>query len=322
MTDPHDFRIVFMGTPEFAAVNFRALVEAGFNVVLCCCQPDKPVGRKQILTPPPVKVAALENNIEVYQPNTLKTEEAYNKILEAKPDMIVTAAYGKLLPVNVLSIPKYGCINCHGSLLPERRGSAPVQRAVMDGDKVTGITIMEMAEGMDTGDILIQKELEIGPDMHSDELMMALADLSASMLPSAIIDIAEGKITPVKQDDSKATYCPPLSSEEGHFTWDMPAGIIHNRVRALSSWPGAYTEAGDRKLKIYDTRIASELPPFADLSLAESAAPGTVIAAKGADLIVKCGEGFIKIVELQFAGGKRLMARDVAHNYKPGQVFS
>ena len=322
MINPHDFRIVFMGTPEFAAVNFRALVEAGFNVVLCCCQPDKPVGRKQILTPPPVKVAALENNIEVYQPNTLKTEEAFNKISEAKPDMIVTAAYGKLLPVNVLRIPKFGCINCHGSLLPERRGSAPVQRAVMDGDKVTGITIMEMAEGMDTGDILIQKELEIGPDMHSDELMMALAELSASMLPSAVTDIAEGKITPVKQDDSKATYCPPLSSEEGHFTWDMSAQTIHNKVRALSSWPGAYTEAGDRKLKIYDTRITVELPPFADLSLAGSSAPGTVIAAKGADLIVKCGDGFIKIVELQFAGGKRLMARDVAHNYKPGQVFT
>lgn len=322
MINPHDFRIVFMGTPEFAAVNFRALISAGFNVVLCCCQPDKPVGRKQILTPPPVKVAALENNIEVYQPNTLKTEEAFNKISEAKPDMIVTAAYGKLLPVNVLEIPKYGCINCHGSLLPARRGSAPVQRAVMDGDKVTGITIMEMAEGMDTGDILIQKELEIGPDMHSDELMMALAELSASMLPSAVTDIAEGKITPVKQDDSKATYCPPLSSEEGHFTWDMPAQIIHNRVRALSSWPGAYTEAGDRKLKIYDTRIVAELPPFADLSVAQSAVPGTVVAAKGADLIVKCGDGFIKIVELQFAGGKRLMARDVAHNYKPGQVFT
>jgi len=322
LINPHDFRIVFMGTPEFAAVNFRALVEAGFNVVLCCCQPDKPVGRKQILTPPPVKVAALENNIEVYQPNTLKTEEAFNKISEAKPDMIVTAAYGKLLPVNVLRIPKFGCINCHGSLLPERRGSAPVQRAVMDGDKVTGITIMEMAEGMDTGDILIQKELEIGPDMHSDELMMALAELSASMLPSAVTDIAEGKITPVKQDDSKATYCPPLSSEEGHFTWDMSAQTIHNKVRALSSWPGAYTEAGDRKLKIYDTRITVELPPFADLSLAGSSAPGTVIAAKGADLIVKCGDGFIKIVELQFAGGKRLMARDVAHNYKPGQVFT
>lgn len=322
MTEPYDLRIVFMGTPEFAAVNFRSLIDAGFNVVLCCCQPDKPVGRKQILTAPPVKVEALARGIEVFQPNTLKSEESYNKILEAKPDMIITAAYGKLLPPNVLAIPRFGCINCHGSLLPARRGSAPVQRAVMDGDKITGITIMEMAEGMDTGDILIQKELEIGPDMHSDELMMALADLSASMLPQAVIDITEGKLSPVKQDESKATYCPPLSSEEGHFTWDMPVEIIHNKVRALSTWPGAYTEAGDRKLKIYDTRIVSELPQTADFSIAESAVPGMVVAAKGADLIVKCGSGFIKIVELQFAGGKRLMARDVAHNYKPGQVFS
>lgn len=322
MTEPYDLRIVFMGTPEFAAVNFRSLIDAGFNVVLCCCQPDKPVGRKQILTAPPVKVEALARGIEVFQPNTLKSEESYNKILEAKPDMIITAAYGKLLPPNVLAIPRFGCINCHGSLLPARRGSAPVQRAVMDGDKISGITIMEMAEGMDTGDILIQKELEIGPDMHSDELMMALADLSASMLPQAVIDITEGKLSPVKQDESKATYCPPLSSEEGHFTWDMPVEIIHNKVRALSTWPGAYTEAGDRKLKIYDTRIVSELPQTADFSIAESAVPGMVVAAKGADLIVKCGSGFIKIVELQFAGGKRLMARDVAHNYKPGQVFS
>ena len=311
-----------MGTPEFAEVNLRALVEGGFNVVLCCCQPDKPVGRKQILTPPPVKVYALEKGIEVYQPNTLKTEEAFAKISEADPDMIVTAAYGKILPPAILEIPKFGCINCHGSLLPARRGSAPVQRAVLEGDTVTGITIMMMAEGMDTGDILIQKEIAIGPDMHSDELMMSLADLSASMLPQAVIDLSEGKLTPVKQDDSKATYCPPLASEEGHFTWDMKASEIHNKVRALSSWPGAYTEAGERKLKIYDTRVVDVLPDVADKALAETASPGTIIASKGENLIIKCAEGYIKILELQFAGGKRLHSRDVSHNYKPGQVFS
>ena len=311
-----------MGTPEFAQVNLRALVEGGFNVVLCCCQPDKPVGRKQILTPPPVKVYAVEQGIEVYQPNTLRTEEAFEKISGFSPDMIVTAAYGKILPPAILEIPKFGCINCHGSLLPARRGSAPVQRAVLEGDKVTGITIMMMAEGMDTGDILIQKEIEIGPDMHSDELMMSLAELSASMLPQAVIDLSEGRLTPVKQDDSKATYCPPLSSEEGHFTWDMDASVIHNKVRALSSWPGAYTEAGDRKLKIYDTRVIDVLPDTADKALAEQAGPGTIVASKGENLIIKCGNGFIKILELQFAGGKRLHSRDVSHNYKPGQAFS
>ena len=148
-------------------------------------------------------------------------------------------------------------------------------------------TIMEMAEGMDTGDILIQNELEFGRDMHSDELMMAHAGLSVSFLPSAVSDIVEGKIFPVRQDDSKATYSPPLSSEEGHFTWDMSAQMIHNKVRALGSWPSAYTETGDRKLKIYDTRIAYELPPFAELSTAESALSCSIVAAKGADLIVK-----------------------------------
>ena len=322
MINPRDLRIVFMGTPEFAAVNLRALIDAGFNIVLCCCQPDKPVGRKQILTPPPVKVQAQQSGIEVFQPATLRTEEAYSVISKACPDMIVTAAYGKILPPNILEIPRYGCINCHGSLLPERRGSAPVQRAVLDGDTVTGITIMKMSEGMDTGDILIQKEQPIGPDMHSDELMSALAELSASILPSAVIDITEGKITPVKQDETKATYCPPLSSDDGLFTRDMPAHLIHNKVRALSSWPGAYTMAGDRKLKIYDSRVVSELPAFADLSVAASAEPGTIVASKGSDLIVKCGNGFIKIIELQFAGGKRLNSRDVAHNYKPGQTLA
>ena len=321
MTDPRDLRIVFMGTPEFAAVNLRALISAGFNVVLCCCQPDKPVGRKQILTPPPVKVEAEKSGIEVYQPATLRTDEAFVKISEAKPDMIVTAAYGKILPVSILEIPKYGCINCHGSLLPERRGSAPVQRAVMDGDKVTGITIMMMAEGMDTGDMLVQKELPIGPDMHSDELMMALAELSASILPKAVTDLAEGLLTPVKQDDSKATYCPPIASEEGHFTWDLPASVIHNKVRALSSWPGAFTESGDKKLKIYDSRVVSELPEHTDKDLADQALPGVIVYSKGQDLIIKCGDGFLKILELQFAGGKRLASRDVAHNYKPGQTI-
>ena len=322
MTDPRDLRIVFMGTPEFAAVNLRALINAGFNVVLCCCQPDKPVGRKQILTPPPVKVEALQNGIEVYQPATLKTDEAFNKINEASPDMIVTAAYGKILPVSILNIPGFGCINCHGSLLPARRGSAPVQRAVMDGDTVTGITIMMMAEGMDTGDMLVQKELPIGPDMHSDELMQSLAELSASILPKAVTDLVDGLLTPVKQDESKATYCPPIASEEGHFTWDMPAISIHNKVRALSSWPGAYTEAGERKLKIYDSRVTSKLPDFADKDLADKALPGTIVASKGADLIIKCGSDYLKVVELQFAGGKRLNARDIAHNYKAGQVLS
>lgn len=310
-----------MGTPEFASVNLRALISAGFNVVLCCCQPDKPVGRKQILTPPPVKVEAEKSGIEVYQPSTLRTDEAFVKISEAKPDMIVTAAYGKILPISILEIPKFGCINCHGSLLPARRGSAPVQRAVMDGDKVTGITIMMMAEGMDTGDMLVQKELAIGPDMHSDELMMALAELSASMLPQAVIDLTEGKLKPVKQDDSKATYCPPIASEEGHFTWDQSASLIHNKVRALSSWPGAYTESGERKLKIYDSRVVTDLPDIADKTLAEQASPGTIVASKGPNLIVKCGNDFLNILELQFAGGKRLDSRDVSHNYKPGQAI-
>ena len=312
MTDPRDFRIVFMGTPEFAAVNLSALIKAGYNVVLCCCQPDKPVGRKQILTPPPVKVMALENGIEVYQPSSLKTEEAFQKISEASPDMIVTAAYGKILPPNILGIPKFGCINCHGSLLPARRGAAPVQRAILEGDKVTGVTIMKMDAGMDTGDILKTVEVPIDPDIHTDELMMELAHKGADLLISMIDDYVDGKITPIPQDGSKATMCPPIAPEEGHFEWSDKAKDIHNRVRALSSWPGASTVCGGKKLKIYDSRV------MPDRGYVDGPA-GTVVAAHKSDLIVRCGEGCLKINSLQSEGGKRLNAADCAHNYKVGQ---
>ena len=202
-----DLKIIFMGTPEFAGTNLKALTDAGFDVVLALCQPDKPIGRKHILTAPPVKVTAQENGIEVYQPDSLKTEEALSKLSSYNADLIVTAAYGKILPKSVLDLPKYGCINCHGSILPARRGSAPVQRAILEGDKVTGVTFMKMDVGMDTGDIIDKVEVDIEPDEHTDSLMNRLAQASAQKLPSVIDDWVEGKLTTIKQDDALATYC-------------------------------------------------------------------------------------------------------------------
>ena len=312
MSDRSDLRIIFMGTPDFASVCMDSLVKGGYNVVLAVCQPDKPVGRKHILTPPPVKVLATELGIECYQPSTLKTEEAYDTLKAVGADLIVTAAYGKILPQNVLDIPKYGCLNCHGSLLPARRGAAPVQRAILEGDKVTGVTIMKMDAGMDTGDILKTVEVPIDPDIHTDELMMELAHKGADLLISMIDDFVDGNITPVPQDGSKATMCPPIAPEEGHFEWTDKAEDIHNRVRALSSWPGASTVCGGKKLKIYDSRV------MPDRGYVDGPA-GTVVAAHKSDLIVRCGEGCLKINSLQSEGGKRLNAADCAHNYKVGQ---
>ena len=314
--DRRELKIVFMGTPEFAGTNLKALIDGGFNVVMALCQPDKPVGRKHILTAPPVKVIAQENGIEVYQPDTLKTEEALNKIASVEPDLIVTAAYGKILPKAVLDLPKYECINCHGSLLPARRGSAPVQRAVLEGDNVTGITFMKMDVGMDTGDIIDKVEVEIGPNEHSDELMNRLAQASAAKLPDIIDNWVEGKLSTTKQDDSLATACPPIRPEEGEFTWNQDAAAIHNRVRALSSWPGAFVMKEDKKLKVLDSEVFEDMAQIPeDLMTSE---PGTVVKAKGENLIVKCGSGFLKIKELQQPGGKRLQARDCAHNFTVG----
>ena len=305
-----------MGTPEFAGTNLKALIEGGYNVVLCLCQPDKPVGRKHILTAPPVKVIAQENGIEVYQPDTLKTEEALEKLASYDADLIVTAAYGKILPKAVLDLPKYGCINCHGSLLPARRGSAPVQRAVLEGDKVTGITFMKMDVGMDTGDIIDKIEVAIDPNEHTETLMNRLAVASAEKLPSIIDAWAAGDLTSTKQDDSLATACPPIRPEEGEFTWDQDALAIHNRVRALSSWPGAFVMTGENKLKVLDSEVLEDETMVPEEL--KASVPGTVVKAKGENLIVKCGKGFLKVKELQVPGGKRLQSRDCAHNFTVG----
>ena len=306
-----------MGTPEFAGTNLKALTDAGFNVVLALCQPDKPVGRKHILTAPPVKVLAQDMGIEVYQPVTLRSDEALEKLASYDSGLIVTAAYGKILPQAVLDLPEFGCINCHGSLLPARRGASPVQRAILEGDKVTGVTFMKMDAGMDTGDIIDKIEVEIDPNEHTESLMNRLAAASALKLPDIIDKWVAGELVSVKQDDSKATSCPPIRPEEGEFCWTQDASDIHNRVRALSAWPGAFVMKEDRKLKVLDSEVIGDESVIpADLKNTE---PGTVVIAKGENLIVKCGKGYLKIKELQQPGGKRLNARDCAHNFAAGR---
>ena len=314
--DRRDLKVIFMGTPDFAGTNLKALIDAGYNVRLALCQPDKPVGRKHILTAPPVKVLAQENNIEVYQPDSLRTEEAFAKLSSYEPDLIVTAAYGKILPAAILDLPKYGCINCHGSLLPARRGASPVQRAILEGDKVTGVTFMKMDVGMDTGDIIEKVEVTIDPNEHTESLMNRLAVASAEKLPDIIDRWVAGELTSTKQDDNLATACPPIRPEEGEFDWTQDAAAIHNRVRALSAWPGAFVLKEDKKLKVLDSEVADDATIPDELKDSE---PGTVVKAKGENLIVKCGTGFLKIKEIQQPGGKRLNARDCAHNFTVGR---
>ena len=308
-----DIRIVFMGTPEFSATCLKALADAGYNVVLSVTQPDKPVGRKHIITPSPVKVLSQELGIPVYQPATFKAEGSEDEIVNAQPDLIVTAAYGKILPQRVLDIPKSGALNVHGSLLPKRRGSAPVQRAVLEGDEVTGVTIMKMDAGMDTGDILSVAEYNIPENMHSSELMDELAKLGAGLLVKTIPDYLAGNITPVSQNNEEATYSPPIEATEGLIEWTGNAKEVHNKVRALSEWPGAYTFINGKKLKIYDSVLAD-----ADT---EGKSAGYILKPDKKTLIVVCGTGAIKILTLQQEGGKVLPASDIAHNIAEGTML-
>ena len=313
MMTSFDIRIVFIGTPEFSATCLKALADAGYNVVLSVTQPDKPVGRKHIITPSPVKVLSKELGIPVYQPATFKAEGSEDEIVNAKPDLIVTAAYGKILPQRVLDIPKMGALNVHGSLLPKRRGSAPVQRSVLEGDEITGVTIMKMDAGMDTGDILSIADYNIPENMHSSVLMDELAKLGADLLVKTIPDYLSGSITPVAQNNDEATYSPPIEAMEGLIDWTETARSVHNRVRALSEWPGAYTFINGKKLKIYDSVLAD-----ADT---EGKSAGYILKPDKKTLIVVCGTGAIKILTLQQEGGKVLPASDIAHNIAEGTML-
>ena len=308
-----DIKVVFMGTPEFSATVLKGLSDKGYNVILSVSQPDKPVGRKHILTAPPAKVQAQELGVEVYQPDSLKTDEAYEFIKSREPDLIITAAYGKILPQRMLDIPKYGCINVHASLLPKYRGAAPVQYSILNGDDVTGVTIMKMDAGMDTGDILTQVEVPIDINDHTDTLMTKLADAGRDLLLDTIGDYIEGKITSIPQNADKVTLTYPIKPEDAVLDLNASARQVHDKIRALSSWPGCSTVFNGKRIKIYDSRLEEDDN--------EEAAPGEITKASKGDLKVKCGKGSIYILELQSEGGKRLKAIDCAHNYKPGQRF-
>lgn len=312
-----DMRIIFMGTPVFASVCLEALLYDGYNIVLAVTQPDKPVGRKKIITPPPTKVTASDAGIPVFQPDSMRDAASIDMIRGYNPDLIVTAAYGKILPQEMLDIPRFGCINVHGSLLPKLRGASPVQQAILNGDSVTGVTIMKMDAGMDTGDMISSCEVAIDENIDTDGLMLQLAHEGAKLMLNTIPGYVTGAIKPIKQDDSEATSCSVIRAEDGRFCWSEDARTIHNMVRALRTWPGAQTTLNGKKLKIYETRVAADFAESAD-SVMSDCEPGTIVKAHKGDLIVKCGSGYLALLELALEGGKRLKAADCAHNYKTG----
>lgn len=294
-------RILFMGTPDFALFSLRALCEAGEEIVGVVTQPDKPKGRGYILTPPPVKVYAEERGIPVYQPRTLK-DEAFSQLLaEIDPALIVVVAFGKILPASVLEYPKHGCINVHGSLLPEYRGAAPMQRAIIDGKTVTGITTMRMDVGLDTGDMLLRREVEILPNDNFEDIHDKLGACGAELLLETLAQLRLGTLTPTAQDESLATYAAKIEKSDCVIDFSRSAKELHDRIRGLSPIPLAFTKTPDgRLLKILRAEIAEEE--------VQHPIPGEVLALDGGRVTVACGKGSLALLELLPEGKGRMSA--------------
>lgn len=306
--------VVFMGSPDFAVSSLEALIASpDYDVKLVVSQTDKPQGRKQVLTPPPVKVIALQNNIPVFQPKTLKTDEAYEKISALQPDFIVVSAYGKILPQKILDIPKYGCVNLHGSLLPKYRGAAPIQWSVINGEKRTGVTAQLMNAGIDTGDILFTSETEIGENETAGELFDRLAALCPDLLLKTLKALAEGSVTPVKQREEDATYVTVLDKEMAVIDWTEEAPMILNKIRGLNPWPVAKTILNGKTLKIFAALPAKE----------KFSGPAGKIFSEGSRLFVGCGNASaVEITELQLEGAKRMSAADFLRGHRTdGQMI-
>ena len=302
-------RILFMGTPDFALPTLRELCLAGHEIVGAVTQPDKPKGRGHHLTPPPIKVFALEKNIPVYQPMTLRGEEFAVLLSELDPEMIVVVAYGKILPQNVLDYPKYGCVNVHGSLLPEYRGAAPMQRAIIDGKTVTGITTMLMAAGLDTGDMLLKCEIEIGENDNFEDIHDRLSEAGAKLLIETVEKLEKGEITPEVQDDSKATYAAKIEKSDCLLDFSRDAKTLHDLIRGLSPIPLSFTHTPDGKLlKVVESRVF-------DAEKTVKALPGTVLSV-GEDIKVVCGKGILSLTVVVPEGKGRMSAADFIRGRK------
>lgn len=287
-------RVVFMGTPDFAVPSLEKLLAKGYDVCAVYTQPDKPKGRGHKLQAPPVKELALQHEIPVLQPSTLRKEEVQEEIRSWNADVIVVVAYGKILPKAVLDAPRLGCINVHGSLLPKYRGAAPIQWTVIHGDETAGVTTMFMGEGLDTGDMLLKAETPVGAEETAGELFDRLKDLGADLLLETLERLERGELTPIPQKEEEATLAPMLSKELSVIDWTKPAQELHDLIRGLNPWPSAYSYLDGKKLKLHASRVVPG-----------SGTPGQAFVKEG-NLCVYCGEGALELVEIQTENGKRM----------------
>lgn len=304
MTTP---RVLFAGTPEFALASLRALVESGIEPVAVYTQPDRPAGRGKKLTASPVKQYAVERGIQVLQPDTMKDESVAEELAAFEADVLIVAAYGLILPQNVLDIPKHGCLNVHASILPRWRGAAPIQAAILAGDEQTGISLMEMTAGLDCGPVLATRSIEIAANETAGELHDRLASLGGNLLVDSLDEILASKIDAVEQEDAGATYAGKIKTADAMLDWTEPASVLDRKVRAYNPAPGAWFMLGDERIKCWRASVDETC----------GGSPGTVLAVDDLAIVTACGSGALRLEELQRPGKRPVSAREFALQLDP-----
>lgn len=299
-------RVIFMGTPDFAVETLEEIIKAGHEVALVVSQPDKAVGRSKALKYTPVKACAIAHGIEVYQPEKVRNPECIEYIRSYEPDIIIVEAFGQIVPKAILDMPKYGCVNVHASLLPKYRGAAPIQWAVINGDAVTGVTTMRMAEGIDTGDMIQKEEVIIRADETGGSLFDRLSEVGAKLCVKTMAAIEDGTATYTPQDAAKATHVGKISKEMGSIDWTRDAKSIECLIRGLDPWPSAYTRLGDKTLKIWKANV---------IPGEKAAAPGCIVAVEKDKILVQTGDGMLELLEVQLEGKKRMPVEAFLNGY-------
>ncbi len=309
-------RIVYMGTPDFAVEPLEAIIKAGYEVAAVVTQPDKQKGRGKEVKMTPVKECALRHGIPVFQPVKIKEPEAVAELEKYQADLFVVAAFGQLLSEEILNMPEYGCINIHASLLPAYRGAAPIQWAVLNGEKESGVTIMQMDKGLDTGDMLLKRSVELSPTETGDSLHDKLMHLGAELIVEALPKLEKGELVPEKQKDELSSYAKKLTKAMGQIDWSKDAVSLERWIRGLNSWPSAYTFFGGKTLKIWEAQVAEE-------NGAQKAEPGQVVSVSREGFTVACGQGALQILSLQLEGKKRVLTREFLLGYQvePGMIL-
>ena len=308
-------RVVFMGTPDFAVPSLKALVSGPDQVVAVVCQPDRPKGRGQKLIAPPVKVVAGQYGIPVLQPSKIKTDEFYSELRGYQPELIVVAAYGRILPPRLLTLPPHGCINVHGSLLPRHRGAAPIQWAIISGDQEVGVTIMQMDAGMDTGAVLLRRSITAAPQETAGSLFPKIAALGSQALMDVLELLKNGCLAPASQDESLATEAPMLTKTDGQIDWSKPAETVSRLIRGLDPWPTAFCQVDGKKLQLYKPEV---------VHMDSHHPPGTLLRADRDGLLVSTAEGCLLIKEIKPEGKKRMTVESFlnGHRLQAGCTFS